>query len=62
MTITVSGKVELTQPRSDELRDLSDPSVREAIVDEARRDARSSIVRMTRRARRSVKPQQGRAL
>ena len=51
MTIADSGKVALTSPRSSELRDLSDPVVREKIADEARRDAKKSVVRLLRNKR-----------
>ncbi|ROQ04425.1 hypothetical protein EDF54_2634 [Rathayibacter sp. PhB93] len=53
MTITDPGKVELSEPRRDGLRDLTDVAVRQQILDEARRDAQRSVAR-TRRGRRAA--------
>ncbi|MCJ1675582.1 hypothetical protein MT355_20140 [Rathayibacter sp. VKM Ac-2929] len=52
MTIADPGKVELSQPRRDGLRDLTNAAVRKEIIDEARRDAQRSIAR-SRRSRRT---------
>ncbi|MFS0852553.1 hypothetical protein [Microbacterium sp. 179-I 3D4 NHS] len=44
MTIADPGKVELLSRASD-LRDLSNPAVREQIVNEAKQDAQKSVLR-----------------
>lgn len=50
MTIAEPGKVELAS-RASGLRDLTDPAVRERIVDEAKRDAQKSVLRALRSKR-----------
>jgi len=47
MTIADPGKVEIV-PSATGLRDLSDPAVRERIVNEAKRDAQKSVLRARR--------------
>jgi hypothetical protein len=49
MTISTPGKIEFLQPRPTGLRDLSDKTVRDQIVAEARKDASATLLR-TRRA------------
>lgn len=50
MTITDPGKVQMI-PQPTGLRDLSDPVVREQIANEARQDAKKSILRARRSKR-----------
>lgn len=52
MTISTPGKIDRTPSRSVPLRDLSNKSVRDQIVSEARKDANSSLVRARRVASR----------
>ena len=52
MTASTPGRIERTPPRSTQLRDLSDPSVRDQIVAEARQDAYATLLRDKRAAAR----------
>lgn len=53
MTIADPGKVRIV-PSAAGLRDLSDPAVREQIINEAKRDAQKSVLRARRSNRLSL--------
>jgi hypothetical protein len=48
MTASTHGKIERTPTRPTQLRDLSDPKVRDQIFEDARTDAKSSLLRNRR--------------
>jgi hypothetical protein len=53
MTASTPGKIERTPARSTQLRDLSDPNVRDQILSEARKDAHATLLRNSRAATRT---------
>jgi len=52
MTTSTHGKIERTPPHPTQLRDLSDPKVRDQTVAEARTDAHATLMRNKRAATR----------
>jgi len=48
MSISTPGKIERQAPRPSRLRDLTNKTVRDQIVSEARKDANSSLIRNRR--------------
>ncbi|WP_167738037.1 hypothetical protein [Cryobacterium sp. MDB2-10] len=53
MTMSTPGRIERTASLSTQLRDLSDPSVRDQMVSEARADAEATLLRKWRAATRT---------